>query len=64
MVAAVVGATTAGIAGVIGVVITQTTLDGQTTTTWSAGTIAITFLIPLLIAAAVGIGILKMVGNI
>ncbi len=60
IIAAAVGA----VAIVLGVVINQSVLDGQTTTTWSTGTIAITFLIPLVLAAAGIIGILKLMGNI
>ena len=60
IIAAAVGA----VAIVLGVVINQSVLDGQTTTTWSTGTIAITFLLPLVLAAAGIIGILKVMGSL
>ncbi len=64
MLNAIIAASVGAVAVVLGVVITQSVLDGQTTTTWSAGTIAITFLIPLVLAAAGIIGMLKMMGNV
>lgn len=63
MTTAVVAMIVAGVAIVIGVVITQGVLDGQTTTTWSAGTVSLTFLLPLVLAAGGIIGILKLVGR-
>ncbi len=64
MTAAIIGAVVGAVAIVIGVVIVQSVLDGQTTTTWSTGTIAITFIIPLVLAAAGIMGILKVMGKI
>ncbi len=64
MTVAIIGAVTGGVAIVIGVVIVQSVLDGQTTTTWSTGTIAITFIVPLVLAAAGIMGILKVMGKI
>lgn len=63
MTTAVVAMIVAGVAIVIGVVIVQGVLDGQTTTTWSTGAISLTFLLPLVLAAAGIIGILKLVGR-
>lgn len=64
MTGVIIGAITAGVAIVIGVVIVQAVLDGQTTTTWSAGTIAIVFLLPLILGAAGVMGILKLMGRV
>ena len=61
---AIIGAITGGVAIVLGVVIVQNVLDGQTTTTWSTGTIAIAFLLPLILAAAGIMGILKIMGKL
>lgn len=61
---AIIGAIVGGVAIVLGVVIVQNVLDGQTTTSWSTGTIAITFLLPLILAAAGVMGILKLMGKV
>lgn len=60
IVALVVGS----VAAVIGVVVIQSVLDGATTTSWSPGTIALTFLLPLVLAAGAIIGVLKGAGRL
>ena len=62
--APIIAAIIAGIAAVLGVVVVQNVLDGQTTTTWSQGTIALSFILPIILAAAGMIGVLKMMGKL
>lgn len=59
----ILGAVVAAVAGVIGVIIVQNVLDGQTTTTWSTATITMVFLVPMIIAAVVIMGTLKLLGR-
>lgn len=59
----ILGAVVSVVAGVIGVVIIQNVLDGQTTTSWSAATITLVFLLPMILAAVVIMGVLKLLGR-
>lgn len=64
MTAALVALGVAGVATVIALIIVQSVLDGADTTSWQTGTITIAFLIPLVLAAAAIIGILKEAGRL
>ncbi len=59
----VISASVAAIAIILGVVFQQEILAGQTTTTWSTGTITLTFLLPLILAGLGVAGILKLMGK-
>lgn len=59
----IISAIVGGVGVVIGVVITQAVLDGATTSSWSAGTRAIVFLLPLVLGAIGILASIKLLGR-